>query len=64
MTRPSADESMLPPASTSTTRLPLSMSSRPARNAASGAAPGAFDDALLELDQAQDRERDRSLRRR
>ena len=30
---------MLPPASTSTTRLPLSMSSRPARNAASGAAP-------------------------
>ena len=39
MMRPSADESMLPPASTSTTRLPLSMSSRPARNAASGAAP-------------------------
>ena len=43
----------------STTFLPLSVSSWPARNAASGAAPRAFDDALLELDQAQDRERDR-----
>ena len=49
---------MLPPQSRSTTRLPASSGSCPERQAASGGRGGAFDDAFLQFDDAQNRERD------
>jgi hypothetical protein len=52
---------MLPPPSTSTTRRSFRSESAPARKRGERRRAGALDDALLELDQPQDRERDARL---